>query len=96
MPTRAELEEALGKRWAEMAHHEGHRQGVPKGFIASKADSDARADVILRHLRQSPYVSVRTLASTLKTTTEDISTRLNHLVRRGDIKLKNGRYEVIQ
>ena len=95
MPTRSELESALGQRWAEMAKREGHRAAMPKQFVSSaEYYTDARADTLLRHLQSKQSGSLQSMASRLNTNIDDIRRRMNHLVRRGDARLKEGKYEV--
>ena len=95
MPTRSELEAALGQRWAEMAKREGHRAALPKQFVSSaEYYTDARADTLLRHLQSKQSGSLQSMASRLNTNIDDIRRRMNHLVRRGDARLKEGKYEV--
>lgn len=94
MPTRSELEAALGQRWAEMAKREGHAAAIPKTFIASENDSDARADTLLRLMRKRPNATMRTLSAQLNTTIDDTRRRMSNLIRRGDVRCVNQRYEV--
>lgn len=95
MPTLSELEAAMGKRWAEMAKREGHKASMPKQFVSSaEYYTDARADTLLRHLQSRQRGSLQSMASRLNTNIDDIRRRMNHLVRRGDARLKEGKYEV--
>lgn len=48
MPTRTELEEALGKRWAAMARKEGHVSAMP---INSKAPQPSKKPIDAETLR---------------------------------------------
>ena len=87
MKTSEQFEVALGKRWLEMAKREGHAPAVPTNFDRSEKESAARADVILRHLKHKPNATMRTLASALKTTQDDVRTRMGHLIRHGKVRL---------
>ena len=55
MPTRTELEEALGKRWAAMARKEGHVAAVPVNSKAplpsKKPNAKTLRDIIELNLR---------------------------------------------
>lgn len=94
MPTREQMEEALGKRWREMAASEGHVAAVPKRFIGAENDSDARADTLLRLMRKRPGATMRTLSGQLNTTIDDTRRRMANLIRRGDVRYVNQKYEV--
>lgn len=94
MPSREELESALGKRWAEMAKREGHVAAVPKRFVGAENDSDARADTLLRLMKKRPGATMRTLSAQLNTTIDDTRRRMANLIRRGDVRCTGGKYEV--
>tara|TARA_R110001632_G_scaffold127778_3_gene241695 strand:- start:134 stop:406 length:273 start_codon:yes stop_codon:yes gene_type:complete len=88
------MEESLGRRWKEMAASEGHVAAVPKRFIGAENDSDARADTLLRLMRKRPGATMRTLAGQLNTTIDDTRRRMANLMRRGDVRHTQGKYEV--
>ena len=94
MPTREQMEEALGKRWKEMAASEGHVAAVPKRFIGAENDSDARADTLLRLMRRRPGATMVSMTAELKTTIDDTRRRMANLIRRGDVRYVNQKYEV--
>lgn len=94
MPTREELETALGKAWAAMAKKEGHVAAAPKNFIASESDSDALADTLLRLMKKRPGATVRTLSAQLNTTIDDTRRRMANLIRRGAVEYSKQKYEV--
>ena len=94
MPTRKQLEEELGKAWAAMAKKEGHAAAIPKTFIASESDSDARADTLLRLMKRRPDATMRSMTAELKTTIDDTRRRMANLIRRDDVRYVNQRYEV--
>jgi len=94
MPSREELESALGKRWKEMAKAEGHVAAVPKRFVGAENDSDARADTLLRLMKKRPGATMRTLSAQLNTTIDDTRRRMANLIRRGDVRYVNQKYEV--
>jgi hypothetical protein len=94
MPTREQLEEELGKRWKELAASEGHVAAVPKRFIGAENDSDARADTLLRLMQRRPGATMVSMTSELKTTIDDTRRRMANLIRRGDVRYINQRYEV--
>ncbi len=94
MPTREQMEEALGKRWREMAAAEGHVAAVPKRFIGAENDSDARADTLLRLMRRRPGATMVSMTAELKTTIDDTRRRMANLIRRGDVRYVNQKYEV--
>jgi predicted HTH transcriptional regulator len=94
MPSREELESALGKRWKELAKSEGHVAAVPKRFVGAENDSDARADTLLRLMTKRPGATMRTLSAQLNTTIDDTRRRMANLIRRGDVRYVNQKYEV--
>mgnify|MGYP003625495698 FL=1 len=94
MPTSEQMEEALGKRWKEMAASEGHVAAVPKRFIGAENDSDARADTLLRLMRRRPGATMVSMTAELKTTIDDTRRRMANLIRRGDVRYVNQKYEV--
>lgn len=94
MPTREQMEEALGKRWREMAASEGHVAAVPKRFVGAENDSDARADTLLRLMRRRPGATMVSMTAELKTTIDDTRRRMANLIRRGDVRYVNQKYEV--
>jgi len=96
MPTREELESALGAAWKTMAKKEGHFPGVPKKFVPSQRDSDALADTLLRTMQRRPGATLVSLTAELKTTLDDTRRRMANLIRRGDVRHVQGKYEVIQ
>ena len=93
MPTREQMEEALGKRWREMAASEGHVAAVPKRFVGAENDSDARADTLLRLMRRRPGATMVSMTAELKTTIDDTRRRMANLIRRGDVRYVNQKYE---
>jgi predicted HTH transcriptional regulator len=94
MPTREQLETALGEAWKAMAKKEGHSPGVPKQFVPSQSDSDALADTLLRLMKKRPGATLRTLSGQLNTTLDDTRRRMANLMRRGDVRCTGGKYEV--
>tara|TARA_R110001592_G_scaffold352845_2_gene651095 strand:- start:3614 stop:3904 length:291 start_codon:yes stop_codon:yes gene_type:complete len=94
MPTREEIEIELGKRWREMAASEGHVAAVPKRFIGAENDSDARADTLLRLMQRRPGATMVSMTAELKTTIDDTRRRMANLIRRGDVRYVNQKYEV--
>jgi|SaaInlV_120m_DNA_3_1039746.scaffolds.fasta_scaffold00791_7 hypothetical protein len=94
MPTREQLESALGAAWKAMAKKEGHSPGVPKQFVPSQSDSDALADTLLRLMKKRPGATMRTLSAQLNTTIDDTRRRMANLIRRGDVRYVNQKYEV--
>ena len=94
MPTRKQLEEELGKAWAAMAKKEGHAAAIPKTFVVSENDSDARADTLLRLMKRRPDATMRSMTAELKTTIDDTRRRMANLMRRDDVRYVNQRYEV--
>lgn len=94
MPTREELEIALGKRWKELAESEGHVAAVPKRFVDADRDSDARADTLLRLMKKRPGATIRSLSAQSNTTIDDTRRRMANLIRRGDVRYVNQKYEV--
>lgn len=94
MPTREQMEESLGKRWREMAASEGHVGAVPKSFIGADNDSDARADTLLRLMRRRPNATMVSMTRELKTNIDDTRRRMANLIRRGDVRCVNQKYEV--
>lgn len=94
MPTREQLEEALGKRWKALAKEEGHVSAVPKQFFGAESDSDARADTLLRLMKRRPDATMVSMKSEMNTTIDDVRRRMANLMRRGDVSYIKGRYEV--
>ena len=94
MPTREEIEIELGKRWKELAKREGHVAAVPKRFVGAENDSDARADTLLRLMRRRPGATMVSMTAELKTTIDDTRRRMANLIRRGDVRYVNQKYEV--
>ena len=94
MPTRKQLEEELGRRWKALAASEGHVAAVPKRFVGAENDSDARADTLLRLMQRRPGATMVSMTSELKTTIDDTRRRMANLIRRGDVRYINQRYEV--
>ena len=94
MPTREQMEEALGRRWKELAASEGHVAAVPKRFIGAENDSDARADTLLRLMQRRPGATMVSMTAELKTTIDDTRRRMANLIRRGDVRYVNQKYEV--
>jgi len=94
MPTREQLEIALGEAWKAMAKKEGHFPGVPKKFVPSQRDSDALADTLLRIMQRRPGATLVNLTAELKTTLDDTRRRMANLMRRGDVRCTGGKYEV--
>ena len=94
MPTREQLETAMGEAWKAMAKKEGHSPGVPKKFVPSQRDSDALADTLLRLMQRRPGATLVGLSAELKTTIDDTRRRMANLMRRGDVRHTQGKYEV--
>lgn len=96
MPTRDEIEIELGKAWAAMAKKEGHAAAIPKTFIASESDSDARADTLLRLMKRQPDATTKAMTRELNTTIDDVRRRMANLIRRGDVRYVKQKYEVVE
>jgi hypothetical protein len=96
MPTRAEIEATLGKRWAEMAYKEGHRKALPKKVISSGQMIDSQAETLIRVMDRFPRLSVRGLAARMSTSIDDVMCRMMHLQREGRVRLVNETYEVVK
>ena len=98
MPTRAQLEESLGKRWAALARREGHTASLPNNSrpVGKHMQMEAKAQTLLRAMERQPRVTLKALASDLSTTTEDVSRRMMFLMRAGRVRLVNQAYEVVE
>ena len=98
MPTRERLEEELGKRWTAMARREGHKAAIPSNAKPAGVhmNTDAKAATLLRVMRRRPKCTVRSLASEMNTTVDDVNRRMMHLQREGRVRLVNKIYEVTE
>lgn len=99
MPTRAELfEETLGLRWRALARREGHQRGLPSNTKPAGVhmNTEAKAATLLRTMRRRPKCTVRSLASEMNTTVDDVNRRMMFLQREGRVRLINKIYEVIE
>ena len=98
MPTREQLEEELGKRWAAMARREGHKRALPSNTkpAGTHMNTEAKAATLLRVMEANPKAEVKRLAKLLNATIDDTRLRLMYLQRSGRVKLINKVYEVVE